>query len=121
MQNLPANSTFGKLIKTCFQAPKGWIFAGADFNSLEDYVSALTTRDPNKLKVYLEGYDGHCLRAFAYFPEHLPDIRTAEETDRCFEVIINGKNLLCKSGDFILDSTGNRFPIEDFYEKNKGI
>lgn len=74
LQNLPAGSKYGKLIKSCFMAPKGWLFGGADFNSLEDYVSALTTKDPNKLKVYLEGYDGHCLRAFSYFPDRLPDI-----------------------------------------------
>ncbi len=43
--------------------------AGADFNSLEDMISALTTKDPNKLKVYEDGYCGHCLRAFAYFKE----------------------------------------------------
>lgn len=74
MQNIPSGSTYGKLIKKCFTAPFGWIMGGADFNSLEDYVSALTTKDPNKLKVYIEGYDGHCLRAFAYFPERLPGI-----------------------------------------------
>ena len=34
LQNLPANSQYGKLIKKCFIAPKGWIFAGADFDSL---------------------------------------------------------------------------------------
>jgi len=74
LQNIPATSVYGKLIKSCFEAPKGWIFCGADFNSLEDYISALTTRDPNKLKVYLDGYDGHCLRAFNYFPYELPGI-----------------------------------------------
>lgn len=74
MQNLPAGSAYGKLIKELFSAPIGWIFAGADFNSLEDYISALTTRDPNKLKVYIDGYDGHCLRAYAYFQEQMPDI-----------------------------------------------
>jgi DNA polymerase I len=74
LQNLPATSTYAKLIKDCFQAPKGWLMLGADFNSLEDYISALTTRDPNKMKVYLDGYDGHCLRAFSYFPEKLPGI-----------------------------------------------
>lgn len=72
LQNLPSGSTFGKLIKSCFQAPEGYIFCGADFNSLEDYVSALTTRDPNKLKVYEQGYDGHGLRAFNYWPEKFP-------------------------------------------------
>lgn len=71
LQNIPAKSTFAKYIKECFYAPEGWIFCGADFNSLEDYISALTTKDPNKLKVYIDGYDGHCLRAAYYFKEDL--------------------------------------------------
>jgi DNA polymerase I len=64
----------GKLIKTCFAAPPGWILCGLDFNALEDRISALTTKDPNKLKVYLDGYDGHCLRAYAYWGDRMPDI-----------------------------------------------
>jgi DNA polymerase-1 len=47
---------------------------GLDFSSLEDRISALTTKDPNKLKTYTEGYDGHCLRAYSYFTERMPDI-----------------------------------------------
>lgn len=66
--------SLGKLVKSCFEAPPGWIFAGLDFSSLEDRISALTTKDPNKLKVYLDGFDGHCLRAHAYFGEQMPDI-----------------------------------------------
>lgn len=64
----------GKLIKSCFEAPPGWTFCGLDFDSLEDRISALTTKDPNKLKVYTDGYDGHCLRAYSYFTEDMPDI-----------------------------------------------
>lgn len=74
LQNIPANSIYGKLIKKCFVAPRGWLFCGADFNSLEDYISALTTRDPNKLKVYEQGFDGHCLRAAFYYNDELPHI-----------------------------------------------
>lgn len=74
MQQIPANSTFGKLIKECFVAPEGWLFGGADFNSLEDYISALTTKDPNKLDVYIKGFDGHCLRASYYFRDDCLDI-----------------------------------------------
>jgi len=74
LQNLPSGSTYGKLIKSCFVAPTGWLFTGADSDSLEDRISALTTKDPNKLKVYTDGYDGHCVRAFSYFPDRLPDI-----------------------------------------------
>ena len=82
LQNLPAGAEgektakgrYGKWIKSCFQAPPGWLFMGLDFASLEDRISALTTKDPEKLKVYTDGYDGHCLRAYAYFPEDMPDI-----------------------------------------------
>lgn len=74
LQNIPANSIFGKLIKTLFMGPNGWLFCGADFNSLEDYISALTTKDPNKLKVYTDGFDGHCLRACYYYNDELPGI-----------------------------------------------
>lgn len=66
--------SLGKLIKSCFVAPNGWFFCGIDFASLEDRISALTTKDPNKLKVYTDGYDGHSLRAVSYFGDQMPDI-----------------------------------------------
>ena len=81
LQNIPSTgSRFAKLIKRCFQAPPGWLFMGADFASLEDRISALTTKDPNKLKVYTDGYDGHCLRAYGYFKDEMPDIKPTVES-----------------------------------------
>jgi DNA polymerase-1 len=80
LQNLPANSIYAKNIKRCFKAASGRIMAGADFSSLEDRISALTTKDPNKLKVYVDGYDGHSLRAFAYFKNELPGISDTVES-----------------------------------------
>lgn len=74
LQQLPAQGKLGKLVKSCFQAPPGWLFIGLDFASLEDRISALTTKDPNKLKVYLEDFDGHSLRAAAYYKDQMPDI-----------------------------------------------
>lgn len=67
LQQFPSNSKYAKDFKKCFKPPKGWVLIGADYCSLEDRVSALTTRDPEKLKVYTDGYDGHCLRAATYF------------------------------------------------------
>jgi len=78
LQNIPANSIYGKLIKTCFVAPPGWLFGGADFNSLEDMISALTTKDKNKLAVYIQGFDGHSLRASYYFRDQLMHIDQAD-------------------------------------------
>lgn len=76
LQNLPASGELAKLIKSCFQAPPEWILVGLDFDSLEDKISAITTNDPNKVKVYTDGYDSHSLAAYYYFPEelgHLPE------------------------------------------------
>lgn len=80
LQNLPSTGTkYAKLIKSCFRPPKGKIFIGLDFASLEDRISALTTKDPNKLKVYTDQYDGHSLRAFSYFGNQMPDIQKEYE------------------------------------------
>lgn len=80
LQNLPAGSTYGKLIKECFVGPEGWLFVGADFASLEDRINALLTQDPAKLRVYTDGYDGHSLRAYAYFGDQMPDIVNTVES-----------------------------------------
>ena len=53
LQTIPSGSKYAKKIKKCFEAPPGWIFCGLDFASLEDRISALTTKDPQKLKVYM--------------------------------------------------------------------
>lgn len=75
LQNLPSTGTkYAKAFKKCFKAPEGYYLVGADFASLEDRISALTTKDPAKLQVYTEGYDGHCLRAYSYFKDQMEDI-----------------------------------------------
>lgn len=74
LQNLPAGSDYGKDVKSIFRPPENHLWVYSDFNSLEDYISALLSKDPNKMKVYTDGYCGHCLRAFTYFPERLPGI-----------------------------------------------
>jgi len=85
LQNLPAHGPLAKLVKSIFMAPPGWVFAGADFASLEDRINALLTRDVNKLRVYTDGFDGHCLRAYAYFGEEMPDIVDTVESINSIE------------------------------------
>jgi len=80
LQNIPSNSSLAKLIKLCFMAPTGWLFCGADFSSLEDKINSLLTKDPNKIKVYTDHYDGHALRAYAYFGDQMPDIQNTVES-----------------------------------------
>ena len=78
----------GKLIKSCIQAPKGWLFSGLDFASLEDRISALTTKDPEKLKVYM----GHII----------------------YEVNVNGTcHHICDDDTIVFD--GKSYTGDEFY------
>lgn len=80
LQNMPSKGEMGALIKSCFISLPGFVFGGADFNALEDRISALQTKDTNKLKVYTDGFDGHSLRAFSYFGEEMEGIENTVES-----------------------------------------
>lgn len=102
LQNMPSTGTsYAKAFKACFDYRDGWIMVGSDFNALEDHINALLTKDPNKLAVYTDGYDSHCIRAFNYYGDQMPDIRLAVEGDKCWvEEDENGnKEYFCKHGD----------------------
>ena len=77
LTNLPSKGRMGKLVKSCFKAKPGWLFAGADFTALEEKIGTILSNDPERRKIYTQGYDGHSVRAYAYFPEDMPKITTA--------------------------------------------
>lgn len=52
----------------------GWLFAGADFASLEERIGAILANDPERIKCYTDGFDGHSMRSFRYFSDQMPDI-----------------------------------------------
>lgn len=71
-----------------------WLFAGADFASLEERIGAILSGDPERIKCYTDGYDGHSMRAFKYFTEQMPDLHDkikAAETATRFWVDENGE------------------------------
>lgn len=88
LQNLPSTGTpLAKVIKKCFKSNKDWLMVGIDFNALEERIGSLLTKDPNRLKVYTEGYDSHCLRAYSYFKDKMPDIHLLDETKKYERII----------------------------------
>lgn len=112
MQNLPSSNTkfkgqeYSKIIKEMFQAPPGWLLVGLDFNGLEDRISALTTKDPNKIKVFTQGFDGHSLRAFYFFGEKMPDIVETVESINSIQKKYKGIRFDSKSPYFALTYQG---------------
>lgn len=106
LQNLPAGSEYGKLIKECFVSEKGHLFVGADFTALEDRINALLTKDPNKLKVFTDGYDSHCLRAFYFFPDRLPGITETVSSINSIKTIFPQVRQDAKSPAFAIQYAG---------------
>jgi len=106
LQNIPSGSIYGKLIKSCFISPKGWIFAGADFSALEAMIEALLSRDPNKMKVYTDGYDSHSLNSFAYFGSEMPDITNTVESINSIKTLYPKYRSRSKAPTFALQYGG---------------
>ena len=111
LTQIPSNSTYGKLIKTCFKAPKGWIFCGADFNALESRINTLLTKDENKLKVFLDGLDSHSFNAYSFWKDQMPKIQQANQNELCIK--LNGEYL--KSDD-VIHYKGKSYTVKEFYE-----
>jgi len=106
LENLPNTSEYGLLIKACFEAPPGYLFGGADYASLEDRINAILTQDPNKIKVYTDGYDGHCLRAHSYFGDQMPDIIDTVESINSIAVLYKPLRQDSKQPTFALTYLG---------------
>lgn len=79
LQQIPSGSDYAKVIKKCFVSPPGWIYIGADSNALEDRINTLLTRDPNKEKVLLDGFDGHMFRAYHFWPDKFQGVPETPE------------------------------------------
>lgn len=125
LQNIPSSAStkekarLVKMVKNCIEPPKGWLFIGVDFDSLEDKISALTTRDKNKLKVYTDHYDGHCLRAYAYFMKNMVDIEMCPEEAIAYSVNIDNNTIYFHSEELIV-YLGEALLGKDLYQKLKG-
>lgn len=119
LQNLPSTGNqYSSAIKECFRSPKGWLMVGIDFDSLEDKISALLSKDPNKMDVYLNGYDGHSFRALAYFKNKMADIVLANEGTKCYEIALKNKTIQIKENELI-QYKGNIYTGKELYETIK--
>ena len=117
LQNLPSGSTYGKMVKSCFKAPEGWLMVGADFNALEARICALTTKDPELMKIYSEGYDPHSFNAYTYWPDQFPGIDDTLESINTIPELYGDLRSKSKTVTFALQYQGTPFTLS----KNSGF
>lgn len=121
LQQLPSSGDLGKLIKSCFAGGYGKIFCGADFNALEARIDALTTKDSNKLAIFLEGYDSHAFNAYHYWKDQFPEIRLIKPEDnlRTYKVVVGDTTHWLYEGTPIEMSDGSIINVEDLNDSFK--
>ena len=80
--NMPSTGTvYAKSVKKCFVAKPGWIIYQINLSALEDRVIANLSGDKNKLSLFLDNLDGHCLNSLYYFQEEIESILPREENE----------------------------------------
>ena len=78
VQNIPARTHEGKLIRKAFVAPSGYKLISADYSQIELRLIAHMSQDPNLIKAFLQGYDVHKATAAEVLGKPIEEV-TAEE------------------------------------------
>jgi len=81
LQNIPIRSEEGRLIRTAFVAPPGYILLTADYSQIELRIMAHLSQDDNLLKAFANGWDIHAATAAEIFQVPL-DAVTFEQRRR---------------------------------------
>ena len=70
------------ITKQAIVAPPGFLIATSDFAGLEGVIGACITHDPNKVAIFNDGLDLHCLNAASFFKEDVERVlgRPVEQT-----------------------------------------
>ena len=81
LQNIPARTREGKLIRKAFIAPEGYTLVSADYSQIELRLIAHIAKDEGLISAFRAGYDIHRATAAEVLGKKIEDV-TAEERSR---------------------------------------
>lgn len=81
LQNIPIRSEEGRLIRTAFIAPPGYVILAADYSQIELRIMAHLSQDENLLTAFANGWDIHSATASEIFQTALDEV-TLEQRRR---------------------------------------
>ena len=67
------------------------------------------------MAVYIHGYDGHCLRAYSYWGDKMPDISMAEEGEDCYSAKVGSTNIYFHA-DETIEYLGKQYKGKELYD-----
>jgi len=80
LQNIPARTHEGKLIRKAFTAPSSYMMIAADYSQIELRLIAHISQDPNLLKAFRAGLDIHQATAAEVLGKNIDEISKEERS-----------------------------------------
>ena len=123
LQNIPSKSDYGKLVRGCFEAGKGFDFVSFDYSQMELRIAAKLSGDKLMLKAFEEGKDFHRYTASLVNKVDYTDV-TKEQRNRAkalnFGIVYGmGSKAFAQSAGISKEEA--RMFIEEYYENYFGL
>ncbi|MGN0915762.1 MAG: DNA polymerase I [Succinivibrio sp.] len=80
LQNIPARTKEGKLIRKAFTAPDGYSIISADYSQIELRLIAHISEDPTLISAFKAGYDIHRATAAEVLQKRIEDVTPQERS-----------------------------------------
>ncbi|MHB8370617.1 MAG: DNA polymerase [Leptospirales bacterium] len=120
LQNIPARTELGRLVRRCFVAPPGTLFLSADYSQVELRLLAHLSKDPFLLDAFTRGDDIHARTAALLFGEPV----TAESRRRAKTInfgILYGMSAFSLSQDLGVDQASAQEIIDRYFSVVAGV
>ncbi|MCL9684508.1 DNA polymerase I [Legionella maioricensis] len=123
LQNIPIRSEEGRLIRTAFIAPPGYLILAADYSQIELRIMAHLSQDENLLKAFANSWDIHAATASEIFQTALDEV-THEQRRRAKAVnfgLIYGMSAFGLAKQIGVERQDAQYYIDTYFHRYPGV